>query len=333
MWYSNQATGTEHAKKVGRLAFSLIELLVVIAIIAVLIGLLLPAVQKVREAANRTQCKNNLKQIGLAARLFESNHGFFPPGGTSGECLPLGIPAGFTGVHYWPVFLLPYLEQQASYGLYRFDKGAGDVENNAAASAVVSSFVCPSEPSGKKNTFRFGGFPAGRMDYNGWYAVHPQTSNLGLTDNLGGTSPHRPYHGVMWLYGLVWTTGLQPERVVIRPADVRDGISQTILIAEQAGAPNRYRRQGIVANSGIPLPDWAQRGPSMMHGANFDGTIYGPCAVNCDNGGGIYSFHPQGANVVFCDGSVAFINQNVPLRIVARLITRAGGEVINPGDY
>jgi prepilin-type processing-associated H-X9-DG protein len=137
----------------------------------------------------------------------------------------------------------------------------------------------------------------------------------------------------MWAYGLVWTTGLAPERFLCRPSDVQDGLSQTILIAEQAGWPSLYTRFGILPNTGLSNADWTEHGGRIMRGANYDGIQYGPCAINCENGQGFYSFHPQGANVLFCDGSVTFITQDVPVRIIARLITRNGGEVVNPGDY
>src|SRR5438128_2545572 len=100
--------------------FTLMELLVVIAIIAVLIGLLLPAVQKVREAANRIQCGSNLKNVGLALHNFENTHGRFPPGGVVGPFPPAGVPN--TTTHGWGPFLLPYLEQQPLADQYRWDK-------------------------------------------------------------------------------------------------------------------------------------------------------------------------------------------------------------------
>src|SRR5262245_20722137 len=131
----------------GRRAFTLIELLVVIAIIAILIALLLPAIQKVREAANKTRCMNNLKQIGLACYHFENDRGFFPPGGVRtvvGPCPKLGIPNGMR--HGWCIFVLPYIEQSAVYSLYRFDRNWNAAENQAAIKSVIATFVCPSNP-------------------------------------------------------------------------------------------------------------------------------------------------------------------------------------------
>src|SRR5690242_3096324 len=122
--------------------FTLIELLVVIAIIAVLIALLLPAVQKVREAAARLQCQNNLKQIGLACHSYYDAKKFFPRGGVCKAIPELSIPAGVE--HGWSVFILPYLEQQALYGKYRFDKDWFDTANTPVVSKNVPVFRCPS---------------------------------------------------------------------------------------------------------------------------------------------------------------------------------------------
>jgi prepilin-type processing-associated H-X9-DG protein len=311
-------------------AFTLIELSVVIAIIMMLIGFLFLAVQKVRASAVRTQCADNLRKIGMATHQFENVHSFFPPGAVQTDCPQLGIPVG--AYHNWPVFLLPYLEHQAVYDLYRFDKNWTSMENNAAATAVVSAFLCPSEPSGRRLTVRGGiDSSAGAIDYNGLFGINPVLSDLGFTDNLGPNTS-QTYRGVMIIYGYAWPLGAPPERFLCRTADVQDGLSQTILVGEQAGWPRWYTRQGFASNGGGDWSGWAGRGPLWLYGFTYDATNYGSCAINCYSKD-IYSFHPQGANVLFCDGTVSFLNQDIPVRLVARLITRAGEEVIDPRDY
>src|SRR3954469_10165931 len=126
----------------SRRGFTLIELLVVIAIIAILIGLLVPAVQKVREAANRSTCQNNLKQMGVALHNFHGTRKFFPPGGVSTAIPKLGIPSGVT--HGWSVFLLPQLEQDNLYKQYHFDVSWNAAANGPIIGTPLSVFLCPS---------------------------------------------------------------------------------------------------------------------------------------------------------------------------------------------
>src|SRR5262245_12198705 len=128
-----------------RWGFTLVELLVVIAIIAILIGLLVPAVQRVREAAARTQCLNNLKQLGLALHNFHDAHNGFPP---AKQTAP--------STHGWIAFTLPYLEQKALFDLYRFDVNWDDPATNDASGGVnqtsLSVLLCPSAPGGRPAT-------------------------------------------------------------------------------------------------------------------------------------------------------------------------------------
>ena len=162
----------QHKKRSG---VTLMELLVVIAIIAVLIGLLVPAVQKVREAANRLYCTNSLRQLGLALHQFHNNHGAFPPGQVQGPYLTAGV---FWPVnHGWAVFILPYIEQQPLYDLYNWDKKATDPSNQPVVATPLSLFQCPSSPQQNRfmttSPFNYPGGKAACGDYAPTWFVDP----------------------------------------------------------------------------------------------------------------------------------------------------------------
>jgi prepilin-type N-terminal cleavage/methylation domain-containing protein len=138
-------------KRARSCGFTLIELLVVIAIIAVLVGLLLPAVQKAREAANRLSCTNNLKQIGLALHQFATTRGGFPPCEIQGPYPPLGVPAN--AYHGWGVFLLPYLEQQPLASQYHWDVDVVNPIDQPVVGTQLTILQCPSAVPNRVMTF------------------------------------------------------------------------------------------------------------------------------------------------------------------------------------
>jgi prepilin-type processing-associated H-X9-DG protein len=116
--------------------------------------------------------------------------------------------------------------------------------------------------------------------------------------------------------------------------DIQDGTSNTIMIAECAGRPQLWQGGREVANVWLSGGPWASRNLLWGRGATQDGTaFYGPCAVNCTNNREVYSFHPGGANVVFADGSVRFLRADIGIRVFAKLVTRAGGEVVSGSDF
>jgi prepilin-type N-terminal cleavage/methylation domain-containing protein/prepilin-type processing-associated H-X9-DG protein len=299
-----------------RSAFTLVELLVVIAIIAVLIGLLLPAVQKVREAAARIQCANKLKQIGLACHHHHDTYGMFPPGYAQS---PFTVPQGniIEGGHGTFPFLLPFIEQEALARVYRWDRRAQGPENQPVATTQLKVLQCPSAEPDRWVTavedpanYDYGGKGA-CGDYGGVREIDTRLVALNLVD------PAANYRGVLTLNYLT------------RIADITDGTSQTILVTEHAGRPTLWRAGRPVPGTYAIVAAWVGATLTFGQGSSYDGAAKpGPCAINCTNDREVYSFHPGGANAVFTDGSVHFLKAGIDIRVFAALATRAGGEVV-----
>jgi prepilin-type N-terminal cleavage/methylation domain-containing protein/prepilin-type processing-associated H-X9-DG protein len=312
----------------SRRAFTLIELLVVIAIIAVLIGLLLPAVQKVREAANRMKCSSNLKQLGLALHNYHDAHGTFPPAYVNKG--PYG-DTGYPFAHGWAPFILPFIEQQPLYGRYHWEVPLYHPLNNDVSSKQLQIFQCPSAPEQDRYMtfapFELFGNKGACGDYSIFWGVDPALAQLGWVNPVGD------YRGALTNTPTPFET-LSPNPRGTRLTDISDGTSNTLLFAEDAGRPRLWR-------AGMAGPDQVVRGGpwfthfgSILQGSTFDGTAKpGQCALGCTNDREVYGFHPGGANAVFADGSVHFLRAGMDIRVMARLITRAGREVVSADDF
>lgn len=298
-----------------RRGFTLIELLVVIAIIAILIGLLLPAVQKVREAAARSTCQNNMKQIGLAMHNFHDSMGFFPPGGVSTTPYPR---LGTVGQHGMLVFTLPHIEQGNLGRIYLLTQDWRDTGNRAAVATPVKTFICPSTPEspGRTYSFTFGG----------------STGNAAISDYAANNRCDGDLSSALGIADAQSTAALGMLRVneLVRIADVTDGTSSTFLLHEDAGRPNLYRVQKKVAGT-VSGGGWADRDNEFItHGYNAAGTATpGPCFMNCTNNNEDTSFHTGGANLCMTDGSVRFVRSSIDMRTWCRLVSRNGGEVVS----
>jgi prepilin-type N-terminal cleavage/methylation domain-containing protein/prepilin-type processing-associated H-X9-DG protein len=323
-----------------RPAFTLIELLVVIAIIAILIGLLLPAVQKVREAAARAKCSNNLKQIGLAVHNFHDATGQLP------EALEHRPVAGQTPVplvHSWTPKVLPYLEQEAVFRLYRFDRNWDNGQTNDAAVGAagypqggpikqqIPSFTCPSAPA-----------PADRLVARG-------ASDYAATTELFRPQPFATpaLYNQFWVngdpqwLGMMGTTQYTAASGAVTPCrrtilSATDGSSNTLLVAEVAGRNRRFVMGRERTGTGFTWTNgpWANPNtriniggfnPAWREGQPLPAN--GPCVVNCINDKEIYAFHTGGANAVMGDGSVRFLRSSLTMDTALSMLTRARGEV------
>jgi prepilin-type N-terminal cleavage/methylation domain-containing protein/prepilin-type processing-associated H-X9-DG protein len=299
-----------------RKAFTLVELLVVIAIIGVLIGLLLPAVQKVREAANRIQCANNLKQIGLALHDYHDAYGRFPPGVVNGPLPEVGVATD--AQHGNITFLLPYLEQEPLLRLYNWNANWFDSENQPVVSQPLKVVQCPSAGPSRFGDCHTQSPPDGTYadgDYAAFKEVPPDLVASGYV-----TPPAQPDSVLM-------------VNFLCRLTDILDGASETILYSEDAGRPQLWHRGQPVAGAAlISAGPWASRNLIWGVRSEADPPPW-PCAINCTNDREVYSFHPTGANALFADGSVHFLQAGLSIQVLAALVTRAGGEIVSDRDY
>ncbi|VTR99596.1 DUF1559 domain-containing protein [Tuwongella immobilis] len=322
-----------------RRAFTLIELLVVIAIIAILIGLLLPAVQKVREAAARMRCQNNLKQMGLAIHNYESANNLFPPALVNSGRAPAGATSAFYPGQPWAtynhtgfVFLLPYIEQENLFRLYvmTVPGSNSNVSGNALAPGLASGhpnvtvastkvpiYTCPSDKDPELVNRGLG------ADFY---------SGIGYRSNyLFGTGAFTDYDAESANSSAA--AGAFGNNSKTKMADIIDGTSSTIAVGESVQVKTG------TGTSNVFGPYWGYGTHTSVHGrtpagdarfhinARFDST--------CTNGPAcVYawvfsSYHTGGANFVMCDGSVRFLTSSMNYATLVAMNTKAGGEVIS----
>ncbi|MDB5346391.1 MAG: prepilin-type cleavage/methylation protein [Schlesneria sp.] len=367
--------------KSSRRGFTLIELLVVIAIIAVLISLLLPAVQQAREAARRIQCQNNVKQLGLAALNFEATFKAFPfnaitknnsqlpyiPYDPNGPDAPTpGAYGGTQGRCSGMVPLLPYMDQTSVASVYCFNKDWSDPSNVAALTLKFSVMQCPSTPtpgvvtyptnaanyisptnsnaafappttgSTSSNILGAALYATTKTTPSGWVGDYAGIGQIKTTKNAAGAEIAFTNPMVTVPFTGSGSKGATAQNGMTPISAITDGTSNTTLYSERSAKMAQYYAAHtpdptVAIQTGAIWADADNR--ITVTGTSLDGKSSfgsGSCIMNCNNQqGDVYSFHTGGANVVFADGHVKFVSQNIDMNVFVAMVTRGSGEVIS----
>ncbi len=337
-----------NSRRKDKSAFTLVELLVVIAIIAILIGLLLPAVQRVRESARRIECTNNIRQLSLGVQAYEGSRRVLPPG-WSEPCFETSLPcASFRWG--WATYILPCIEGNTLYDDYNVNKNplwmdlsAGPIVNDpyydpatgkSLHDTVVSTFVCPSDPMGILNknvdvvTDNRGTVHVQKMNYGGSCGV-----DAFVCTPPGALGP---------------PTGVFNVNSKTRYKDIVDGSSNTVMLGERGGiweeehaTPNVLVRPGLTSiqpdELDFPVANQLSQGPFDIAAfieipGSFESGFFSINGSELACKYGFSSAHPGGCVMSFCDGSTRFVNENISLTTFARILHKHDGKIIDTSD-
>ena len=330
--------------RLSRRAFTLIELLVVIAIIGILIGLLLPAVQKVREAASRMKCTNNLKQIGLALHNYHDANNVFPPGYVDGNTNPDSTPDNDVGPGWgWASFTLPYIEQGNLYKQINFSQPVGTGVNAQVSLQPLTIFQCPSDPYQQNVPVYDSSFtsPIATVAHGNYLGCNGWRECFNAAGGGGGLNGNDGLNGPAGLAG----AGLFYRNSRSTFASITDGTSNTIIVGERSGNHSPSTWTGAV--TGGRCPAWMANQPPTPYvpppGPPYDNADFDEALVLSHGNAThvpsadfpifdpdtFYSMHTgNGANFLFGDGSVHWLTSSIDPNTYQALCTMAGGEVL-----
>lgn len=288
-----------------RKGFTLIEMLVVIAIISLLVGLLLPAVQQARDAARRTQCKNNMRQQGLSLFNYHDAFRLFPPGYLYRPGQSKENAAGFG----WGAMILPFLDQTALYRQFNWDVAIWDVANANQRTASLATFKCPSDSVSSNGFLEMGPAPEK-------YAMASYVACFGPPD-LDAAPEQRD--------------GMFSRNSRTQASEVTDGLSNTLMVGERMNGPFRTAVSRSPHNSyqttwAGAVRQWDDPSDDHGHMVLFQ-TGHAPNSPLSDERD-VSARHIGFAQFLLADGSVRIIGENIDFGVYQNLSTRAGGEII-----
>jgi len=280
--------------------FTLVEILVVVTVIAMVIALLLPAVNMTREAARRSVCGNHLRQIGIAQQNYLESYRSFPIGCIECTFLP-GRNNHRNKMISWNVALLPYLEQLSTWKIFDYNYAAKSAQNRVATATVIPAFLCPTTSriaytSGdiNRNGEWDAGDEMGYTDYGGIYGV----------EGIGRSAPVGLQH-----FLIADSLGVMLYEIPTEPDAIRDGLSFTALVGESTG--RGYQQQS----------EWSNGHNCFAQNQDI--------GINVTTDNELHSEHSGVAGVVFCDGHVRYLDQSVEQTVLISILTRSGGESIS----
>jgi prepilin-type N-terminal cleavage/methylation domain-containing protein len=296
-------------------AFTLIELLVVIGIIGVLIALLLPAVQKVREAANRARCQNNLHQIGIALHSYHGDHGVFPSGYLWRRHVP-DVTTQTDPGWSWAAQMLPYLEQDNLQRQIDFRSSMADPANESIRTTILPILVCPTDQQTGVFQVQITNGPSVNATTNSYAACFGGQVEIADTPGCGN--------------------GIFFRNSKVRIADIKDGTSNTFAIGERASLFAQAPWAGAVNSGTVRITPGAPVTSNSVEDAPVQ--VLAHCGSHPLNDiqsdpDDFFSPHLGAAFFLFADGSVRLVSVKTDMDIIRSLATRSGGEVINPDSY
>lgn len=313
--------------------FTIIEVLVTVSVISLLCAILLPAVQRAREAARATQCRNQIRQLALALHMYHDTHSVLPPGSQVQDLAAVESPFNFTKGYGWTVAILPYIERNDLYNRFDFDLDC-QIHHRFLTNQQIVVFVCPSDPVNSQPTFWNRQIAPGSF-HGAWYR-----GDWGVTSYFGVSGTDRqhfitqPSHCDS-LSREPLTRGLHSGVFFgnsrTRFADISDGLSQTLLLGERGGVPQTGKWGGPGSGTSCPFGLTDVLLPGLISGKGGEMGGLRAATGRRDDDIHWWSWHAAGTHFALADGSVRIVSTEIDRSVLKSLSDRCDGVVVGDG--